>query len=658
MVMILIINVSKFRYNSGDRVRTILQLIEKDRSFSTNIIFSSIFNSSLNKTYSMKKITIALISIFVFFQLRAQNVGIRETNPKATLEIKGSTMTPDSNALMIRNSNNDTLFKMNNEGTAVIGSVQRDFGQLQIISNAKLGYSNLQLTGTNFGGNTGIHFSDLIFNGTATNKYWRIASRLNGPDNTDNYSANNYFSIHTDSLSNFLNLTGEGKMGLGSNTPKAYLEIKNDAGGSTITPQLSLVGTGLASRSYIHFTSADQLNYWYMRGQHNGGFNNFIIGLNENNPFFGMDETGQTFIGGGGGLNDGQVNISFNSNLSKAHLSLYETDANDFARIIFQNASSNTDNWQIAGLINATPANAKLNFYHNVFGNVMSLTGDGKVGIGNASPLLGGLVADTKVGAVNALFGSNTSGVAIESSFPGFGLNSYFNAGRKFISNGYAGYMGFDPANGTLIFSNSPATGLPGASAAIADRMYIIRTGEVGINKTPLSTSNDSRLQVKQTGAQNGIGIEAAGTTNHWDFYVSGTNLLTLYYNGVAKGNFDAVTGNYVATSDKRFKKDINELAIISKNLLLLKTFQYHYSDNQSYDPLSIGFMAQDVQKIFPDAVHEIDMKDGTKRLGINYQYFTVLAVKGWQEQQARIETLEERVNKLEKIIKEMHVQK
>jgi len=58
-----------------------------------------------------------------------------------------------------------------------------------------------------------------------------------------------------------------------------------------------------------------------------------------------------------------------------------------------------------------------------------------------------------------------------------------------------------------------------------------------------------------------------------------------------------------------------------------LQAYQYRYLDNKPTDNLSNGFMAQDVQKIFPDAVFETEIKNGEKRLGINYQYFTVLAI-------------------------------
>jgi MFS family permease len=77
----------------------------------------------------------------------------------------------------------------------------------------------------------------------------------------------------------------------------------------------------------------------------------------------------------------------------------------------------------------------------------------------------------------------------------------------------------------------------------------------------------------------------------------------------------------------------------------------FWYLDNKPTDNFSNGFMAGDVQKIFPDAVFETDIKNGEKRLGINYQYFTTLAIKGLQEQQQQIQNQEQRIAKLEALV-------
>jgi hypothetical protein len=200
-------------------------------------------------------------------------------------------------------------------------------------------------------------------------------------------------------------------------------------------------------------------------------------------------------------------------------------------------------------------------------------------------------------------------------------------------------------ANGSLNF----------VETNVADNRVVLGIGgEVGVGKVPLTSSSDSRLQVKQKGLQNGIGVEAANSTNHWDFYatVDAASDFSLYYNGSFKGSFDNVTGAYAATSDRRLKKDITQQQPVLNNVMQLQAYQYHYLDNKTTDRYSNGFMAQDVQKLFPDAVVENTTKDGEKRLGINYQYFTVLAIKGLQEQQQIINKQEERIAKLEAMMK------
>lgn len=227
--------------------------------------------------------------------------------------------------------------------------------------------------------------------------------------------------------------------------------------------------------------------------------------------------------------------------------------------------------------------------------------------------------------------------------FNGFGINTFimrYQAAATTSSHVF--YVGTSPTTSTEL-------------------MRITGNGEVGIGKIPFTTSDDSRLQIKQKGVQNGIGIEASNSTNHWDFYATSdvSSYFNLYYNGALKGTFDHVTGAYTSSSDRRLKKDITQQQPVLNSVMQLQAYQYHYLDNQPTDRFSNGFMAQDVQKIFPDAVVENSMKNGETRLGINYQYFTVLAIKGLQEQQKIIETQanniqqqEERIAKLEAAIK------
>lgn len=79
-----------------------------------------------------------------------------------------------------------------------------------------------------------------------------------------------------------------------------------------------------------------------------------------------------------------KLHINANSDMTAPQLLLYENDA-DFARINFQNNNSYAY-WAIAGYNDASTENERLNFYNSNTGNIMSLTGNGRVGIGADYP--------------------------------------------------------------------------------------------------------------------------------------------------------------------------------------------------------------------------------------------------------------------------------
>ena len=64
---------------------------------------------------------------------------------------------------------------------------------------------------------------------------------------------------------------------------------------------------------------------------------------------------------------------------------LLKENANDFARLSFANTATDKT-WTIAGYPSATNANARLNLWYSPIGDVMSLTGSGRVGIGTSDP--------------------------------------------------------------------------------------------------------------------------------------------------------------------------------------------------------------------------------------------------------------------------------
>ena len=122
-----------------------------------------------------------------------------------------------------------------------------------------------------------------------------------------------------------------------------------------------------------------------------------------------------------------------------------------------------------------------LTFSHNATYN-MRLRGDGNLGIGSLNPNLAGLVVNKKVGNSHAIFGDNTSGVSIESNFPGIHFNSYYNGSRKTIATGYAAGAEMNPTTGDFSIYTSPTSTTAGSTASVFERLKITKDGNIGIN--------------------------------------------------------------------------------------------------------------------------------------------------------------------------------
>lgn len=192
----------------------------------------------------------------------------------------------------------------------------------------------------------------------------------------------------------------------------------------------------------------------------------------------------------------------------------------------------------------------------------------------------------------------------------------------------------------------------------------ILKSGRTGILKNPGSSlASDASLQVKSISGFHALQLEAPTTTNKWSFNV-GTSM-SIYYNNALRGTFSSTTGGYTAVSDMRLKKDIMPLGSILNQLMSMKPYTYHLKDNEATDPLSYGFMAQEIEQIMPGLVMKIPDEKGNALLGMNYTNFAVLAIKAIQEQQSiieeinnknlelhkKIEKQEERLRKLELLL-------
>ena len=110
-------------------------------------------------------------------------------------------------------------------------------------------------------------------------------------------------------------------------------------------------------------------------------------------------------VGIGTSSPDASLEINQNSSLSDPHILLHE-NGNDYARLNFDN-NNGSNYWTIAAYIASNNQNDRLNFWNGTSGDVMTITGDGEVGIGvGISPKVGFHVGNQR----RVLFGTDTLG--------------------------------------------------------------------------------------------------------------------------------------------------------------------------------------------------------------------------------------------------------
>lgn len=141
--------------------------------------------------------------------------------------------------------------------------------------------------------------------------------------------------------------------------------------------------------------------------------------------------------------------------------------------------------------------------------------------------------------------------------------------------------------------------------------------------------------------------------------YITPSNALTVLHNGdmKLKGNFYPVTDNFydlgtsgnrwndiyatnnvIQTSDKRYKTEIHDLTYGLNEILQLRPISFKWKDKPEKG-LKLGLIAQEVQYILKEVVSVGD--DENQTLGITYTDIIPVLIKGIQEQEEKINTLE-----------------
>jgi len=223
---------------------------------------------------------------------------------------------------------------------------------------------------------------------------------------------------------------------------------------------------------------------------------------------------------------------------------------------------------------------------------------------------------------------------------------------------------------GDLIFDAQESASMVFLTAS-TEKFRIRNNGNVGIGVSipgyKLEVSGTANLNAGYTGAAlltNGAqAIWFDGTYYSWGYggsynvfadpvTIGGTYNPGAYFLNV---NGNAWTYGSWASSDIRWKKNINDLEIKIDNICQLKAVSYEwrteeFPENNFDSDKHFGLIAQDVEKIFPDLVKT----DQNGYKAVAYDKLSVILLEGMKDQQQQIESQNEKIKRLEKMIEQI----
>ena len=162
-----------------------------------------------------------------------------------------------------------------------------------------------------------------------------------------------------------------------------------------------------------------------------------------------------------------------------------------------------------------------------------------------------------------------------------------------------------------------------------------------------ISLESDSRGDLFQIGRDTND-YYIVNTTDH-SWYLDGVLDMKLENDGDLHCDGDVIAYSGTTASDKRLKSDIAPLEYNLKDVLKLEPVKFDWLVRDKGE--DIGFIAQDVQKIIPEVVKEVNTIGKTKEflnddtmLTVDYSKLVPVLVGAIQELSERIEYLEAKV--------------
>jgi hypothetical protein len=254
----------------------------------------------------------------------------------------------------------------------------------------------------------------------------------------------------------------------------------------------------------------------------------------------------------------------------------------------------------------------------------MRITSTGNVGIGTTSPASKLDIKETT---------ANTYGViTLRGNSRGGGIEFYDNTSLN-----------------AAIYSLSTNDLLFYSGGAFNERMRITSGGNVLIG-----TTTDAGYKLQISGGAYvptaGDGYRFAGPFAGQVFSINSSSISNkiFFYNSAAAtldiASIDGFSGAYTALSDSTKKKDFEPSTLGLNAVLDLKPTLYRMKSEDSNAPKRLGFLAQEVKNVVPQAYVESD-----RMIGLDYSAMIPVLTKAIQELNSQLEALKAEVEALKK---------
>jgi hypothetical protein len=212
----------------------------------------------------------------------------------------------------------------------------------------------------------------------------------------------------------------------------------------------------------------------------------------------------------------------------------------------------------------------------------------------------------------------------------------------RYINNGYATqYFQYSGSHIFRIAGNNTS----GANQALTwtQAMTLDASGRLFVGATAITAGYSGNNYLIVGGvASPTIKLQSTTGPNAWDIYTSNGADLFVAKNSSDLGSFNSTTGIYTPLSDANKKRDFEPSNIGLAEVLQLQPKLFRMVDDADDAPKTLGFVAQDVKNIIPQAYVE-QSGQNKKFIGLQDRPIIAALTRAIQELTARVQTLEAR---------------